>query len=727
MSRRTIEAVSEGMYQVNKKRNRSSGGIGLGLFIVYGFAHRMGGFVKIESQQKAGTTIRVTIPQKVTDPTPCLALSKAFEGDILFHVRSDKYKVPKVRDFYRYMASNLAAGIHVPLYPAQTVKEIERLMEKMNVKNIFMGQEEYEANFEYFDELSQGDIVIAVSANPGLKTSPGSKVILMPKPLYAYPVVKILNEGTDAKDIEYSDNIVKPAFRGVRALVVDDEPMNLVTYSGNVNFSFEQTIPEVPAGQYRLSVYGFYRAGSAQDEANRVANGDVTHNLNMFAEYGDAILTQPIMNLYEGAAEEDVTGKGNHCIVDGYTDLFVPDGAVDSRDFYIAGYYRNDLIINITEAGAVKIGINHPTDMTYDGDYAPIGAWELYRLGDPEVVENQYFETEVEMEPEDWAGITLFDAETINEIAEYFGVAAADLEFQLVDAEGNTDVAYNGNPGEKIFWIDLDGNKKNWGNGNKAYIGYDPETPEIFIVQLGCADQEVLHTTVRLAAGDVFAEFKVTVNFAKPASEIAYDDLNVTATDTKEFSFEVGTQYQGATADVDIAAILEALEVETLDDLTIYAVEPDGYLNKSYNLVGSDGWRDNEGTPHGWGVGAYYYVKADFSRESAQIYEVGTMQVDDDHAYMREPNQFSCKFVFVKNNETHDAFELLSLMLLKTSLPTRLVNRRSSTSAAVASRPSPRVVCTSSTARKCWLSECKTKLAWVLPNVKHFERSSMCL
>ncbi len=232
MSRRTLEVVSEGMYQVNKKRNRSSGGIGLGLFIVYGFAHRMGGFVKIESQQKAGTTIRVTIPQKVTDPTPCLALSKAFEGDILFHVRSDKYKVPKVRDFYRYMASNLAAGIHVPLYPAQTVKEIERLMEKMNVKNIFMGQEEYEENSEYFDRLSEGDIVVAVSAAQGFKPNQGSHVIVMPKPLYGYPVIKIINEGRNADHIELYENNEKPVFKDVKALIVDDEPMNLVVATG---------------------------------------------------------------------------------------------------------------------------------------------------------------------------------------------------------------------------------------------------------------------------------------------------------------------------------------------------------------------------------------------------------------------------------------------------------------------------------------------------------------
>ena len=49
MSRKDIRFAPTGLYQTNKKRNRSSGGVGLGLSIVYGFAHSMGGFVKITS------------------------------------------------------------------------------------------------------------------------------------------------------------------------------------------------------------------------------------------------------------------------------------------------------------------------------------------------------------------------------------------------------------------------------------------------------------------------------------------------------------------------------------------------------------------------------------------------------------------------------------------------------------------------------------------------------
>ena len=254
MDWQTIHAVSNGLYQVDKKRNRSTGGIGLGLFIVYGFVHSMGGCVKIESEKKNGTMGRLAIPQKVVDAQQCLSVKESFEGDLLFHVRPDKYVVPKVRDFYRSMAANLATGTRVPLYPAETVKEVEQLRGKLNVKYIFMGQEEYEANPSYFDELSKGEIVVAVSAEPGFKASNGSRVIIMPKPLYAYPVIRILNEGRQVKEIDPDAHSLKPEFAGVRALVVDDEPMNLVVASGLFR-EYDMEVETADGGREAIRAY----------------------------------------------------------------------------------------------------------------------------------------------------------------------------------------------------------------------------------------------------------------------------------------------------------------------------------------------------------------------------------------------------------------------------------------------------------------------------------------
>ena len=229
---KSIAMVGEGMYQVNKKRNRSSGGIGIGLYVVYGFVHSMGGFVKIESAPKSGTTVRVTIPQKVVDNTPSLSLSGDFTGDIIFHSHADKYKVPKVRDFIMSMAANLSSGLKVPVYPAETIRDIEQLREKNDISVIFMGEKEYWDNSGYFEELSKKGLVIAVLADPGFKPVPGSSVIVLPKPLYGYLVTRVINEGYEVGGLDSIDQVSHPNLRGLRALIVDDEPMNLIAAQG---------------------------------------------------------------------------------------------------------------------------------------------------------------------------------------------------------------------------------------------------------------------------------------------------------------------------------------------------------------------------------------------------------------------------------------------------------------------------------------------------------------
>ncbi|MBO4914319.1 MAG: response regulator [Oscillospiraceae bacterium] len=231
MTRRDIVGVTKGLYQANKKRNRSTGGIGLGLSVVYGLVHTMDGFVKIESAKGRGTKVRVTVPQKVVDNTPCLKLGSTINGDILFHVRSEKYRVPQVREFYRGMAIHLAMGLNCPLYSAESVNEVEMLLGKMNVTHIFMGQEEYEENPKYFDKLSRSGVIVTVSARAGFRPNPDGGVIVMPKPLYGIPVARVLNEGKNVR-IEIAEHRGKPVFSGVRALVVDDEPMNLVVARG---------------------------------------------------------------------------------------------------------------------------------------------------------------------------------------------------------------------------------------------------------------------------------------------------------------------------------------------------------------------------------------------------------------------------------------------------------------------------------------------------------------
>lgn len=228
ISREGIAMLSQGAYQANRARNRSTGGIGLGLPTVYGFVHAMGGFVKIESNGRRGTTVSLSIPQTVIDDTPCLTLKEAVKGTVVFHVDPEKYEVPEVREFYRTMAVNLANGLKLSLYSASTVRELQELMDKKNVTHIFMGQEEYEKAPRFFDRLSERDIAVAVSASGNFRAS--SNVTVMPKPLYGFPVVRVLNRELNEGGSPQEGR--RPVFDGVRALIVDDEPMNLVVATG---------------------------------------------------------------------------------------------------------------------------------------------------------------------------------------------------------------------------------------------------------------------------------------------------------------------------------------------------------------------------------------------------------------------------------------------------------------------------------------------------------------
>ena len=232
MGRADIAKVSKGMYQANKKRNRSTGGIGIGLPIVYGFAHKMDGFVIIHSERGNGTTVRVSIPQTVVDPAPCLSIAQKSAEGIIFYIKADKYNVPAVRDFYRNMAVDLATGLKTRLYSAGERRELERLIKELEITHIFTGREEYEGDREYLDALSRDGIKVVVASAPGFSVEPDSGVLVMPKPLYAFPIVRILN---GEKGIDSDLSLTKASrarFTGVSALIVDDEPMNLVVASG---------------------------------------------------------------------------------------------------------------------------------------------------------------------------------------------------------------------------------------------------------------------------------------------------------------------------------------------------------------------------------------------------------------------------------------------------------------------------------------------------------------
>ena len=232
MSSRDTSNAFKGMYQVNKKRDRSSGGVGLCLSIVYGFAHKMGGCVRIISEKGEGTTVRVTIPQKVVDAEASLKLDDSFDGALLMFAKLDKFNSVAVRGFYRSTALNLVSELHLPLYSADNMTDLQLILERQRITHIILGIDEYEAERSYFDALISEGVVVAPLIPYGRRLPGGSRAVSVPKPLWAYSVIRVLNGEGDDMGVLADDHNLRPNLSGIKALIVDDEPMNLVVASG---------------------------------------------------------------------------------------------------------------------------------------------------------------------------------------------------------------------------------------------------------------------------------------------------------------------------------------------------------------------------------------------------------------------------------------------------------------------------------------------------------------
>ena len=195
------------------------------------------------------------------------------------------------------------------------------------------------------------------------------------------------------------------------------------------------------------------------------------------------------------------------------------------------------------------------------------------------------------------ASETVISAEVMAEIVELLGAPASELTFQLVDTTG-VHANYNGNAGEVLFWVDLEGNLSNWGVNNKFFLKYDAEAQTITSTQYGVAEGDVLNATVRLAnAEGKYVVINITESmYVSPVINIA--DYEVVSTITVNHNENAGTAYSANTALFDPISTAAALGVESLDEAEQYILNV-----TTGNLVNNttDGWRNAEGDAAPWG------------------------------------------------------------------------------------------------------------------------------
>ena len=225
-------------------------------------------------------------------------------------------------------------------------------------------------------------------------------------------------------------------------------------------------------------------------------------------------------------------------------------------------------------------------------------------------------------------------------------------------------------------WFNGEGAAETWGTTTKVCVKFFQAIPEgkFEICDMNGADSIGATYTVKwaLVANDKQVTYTINVKFVeKPVVDLKFADLSVMDTKTVALTSELGKCYEGLTADVDVAAILTKLGVTSLNDVTIYAVQSDGSLDDNYKLGTTDGWRDSTGNWQTWGDNAYFFVKADFTKESAQIYEAGGMDGKNTTAQWQSPATYTATYAFVKTG-TADAVVLK--VTLTYTVPTGIIN-----------------------------------------------------
>ena len=245
-----LTKIKERFYQSNGGRNRRAGGLGLGIPIVCGMTTAMEGFLQIESVEGGGTTVSVSIPQKVADASPCMSVTNRNSLCLGCYLRPEKYAVPEVRSYYNETITHMVRGLDLVLHRVFNLEELEKLVSMYQLTHLFIGKEEYEENREYFERADKNTEIVVI-ADDSLVVREESRIKHIRKPFCCLPVINMLNAGpAQGMDRYEKECMVCP---GVRALVVDDEPMNLMVAEGILR-DYQMQVKTVESGMKALEL-----------------------------------------------------------------------------------------------------------------------------------------------------------------------------------------------------------------------------------------------------------------------------------------------------------------------------------------------------------------------------------------------------------------------------------------------------------------------------------------
>ncbi len=216
--------------QVDTKKNRTQGGIGLGLAISRKMLELMKGFLMVRTEPGKGSEFDIIIPQRVEDKRPMISVKE--DVRMIYYINQEKYSMVEIRDAYRKTIRDMAENLGVTRTRCRSLKEFKERVEKGRYTHALISIDEYREAPEFFEELSKKIPVLLVLERHNDKEA-GSNFLRVYKPFYALSVANALNGGKviqrmDGTHYQPHEFIAPDA----NVLVVDDNMMNLKVMEG---------------------------------------------------------------------------------------------------------------------------------------------------------------------------------------------------------------------------------------------------------------------------------------------------------------------------------------------------------------------------------------------------------------------------------------------------------------------------------------------------------------
>lgn len=227
IERADMEKIFTSFSQVNSRRSREEGGVGLGLAITQALIRSMGGFITVNSTPGAGSEFQFTIPQKLLDETPIVSIKDKKHLFAVCYINLEKYNYTVVREGYESCIQHIVSQFGFPFRICRNLPELKRRTERESYSHIFIGWEEYCEDKPFFDRLSAEHTVVLFLDYDQQMLVPGNMLRIY-KPFTILSIAAVFN----GQKVFYGEEHLSSLHNKFTApqanvLIVDDNAMNL--------------------------------------------------------------------------------------------------------------------------------------------------------------------------------------------------------------------------------------------------------------------------------------------------------------------------------------------------------------------------------------------------------------------------------------------------------------------------------------------------------------------